>query len=99
MNPDQKKTSNELLADELATVFINLSNNLAELKEQVSTITPQKVPESRILDFNGTTKFLGVTDSFLRKQVLLGTIPYMKFGRSLRFKVDDLENWIQSKKR
>jgi excisionase family DNA binding protein len=45
-------------------------------------------------------KYLSLSRSFMRQARVKGTGPvYRKFGRAVRFRVQDLDAWIESKAR
>lgn len=39
---------------------------------------------------------LSVSESWVRKQVLYADIPTHRLGRSVRFKISEVEGWLQS---
>ena len=51
------------------------------------------------IDFKQALKVLGMSEAWLRKQVSQKLIPHYKLGRSLKFKIDELEDYAKSKKR
>jgi excisionase family DNA binding protein len=54
-----------------------------------------------LLKIDDAAKFLKVRPSFLYEQTRRGiksTVPHLRVGRYVRFRVSDLENWLSSKR-
>ncbi|MBD66491.1 MAG: excisionase [Halobacteriovoraceae bacterium] len=52
---------------------------------------------NKLLTIQEASEFLSVKISRLRTAVFKREIPYVKIGRLVRFKVEDLNEWIDSK--
>lgn len=50
--------------------------------------------DNALLDSPTTAKRLGITERHLRELVVRRDIPFVKVGRLIRFKPDDLDRWI-----
>lgn len=62
--------------------------------------------KSQLLNEREAAKYLSVSRQFLRKSRMNGTRlshtpapPYVKFGRSIRYSLDDLQAWIAEHRR
>lgn len=51
--------------------------------------------EDVIFDVKGLAEYLRVEDSWVYKQVSLGTLPYFKVGKYTRFSKSAIEKWIE----
>jgi len=47
-----------------------------------------------LLDSPATAKRLGITERHLRELVVRRDIPFVRVGRLIRFKPDDLDAWV-----
>ena len=52
----------------------------------------------KLMDVNEACEFLKFKRSRLYSEVFRKKIPFIKIGASLRFKLSDLEEWLNSKK-
>jgi excisionase family DNA binding protein len=43
-------------------------------------------------------KLLGMTVQFVDKKIADGTLPYYRFGRSVRLRRDEFEKWVAGKR-
>lgn len=50
-----------------------------------------------LLDVNGAGQFLNMTPARIRYEVWMGRIPHLKIGKSIRFRLSDLKQWLDSK--
>lgn len=50
-----------------------------------------------LLSIEEASSFLSIKVSRLRTAVFRKEIPFVKIGRLVRFKTDDLDKWVQSK--
>jgi excisionase family DNA binding protein len=55
--------------------------------------------DKMFIDFKQALKLLGMSEPWLRKQISQKLIPHYKLGRSLKFKIDELEDYAKTKKR
>ena len=53
------------------------------------------VEMSKLLDINEAAEFLGVKVSWMRTAMRNNTIKFIKLNRLVRFKVDDLQEYIK----
>ena len=53
--------------------------------------------EKRFYTAKEVSIYLGLNEETVRKWVQRGYIPFHKFGKSLRFDLHKLENWIKNK--
>ncbi len=49
----------------------------------------------RLLDLKETSLFLNVKESWLRSAIFRQSIPFIKLGHLIRFKKDELINWLE----
>lgn len=54
--------------------------------------------ENNLLTIKQAAEILNLKESRLRYEVFLHRIPFIKIGRSIRFEVEALNNWIQNKR-
>ena len=54
--------------------------------------------EQRLLNIENAAEYLATTPGTLYQKVHNGTIPYVKIGRSVRFDVNDLDEFIKDNK-
>lgn len=52
---------------------------------------------SKLLTIEDASKFLSIKVSRLRTAVFRKELPYIKIGRLVRFKEEDLSKWLESK--
>lgn len=62
--------------------------NSTERTASLKSNTPQ------LLKISETCSFLNVTESWLRRQIFLKTIPFKKVGRLIRFEKEELVQWL-----
>jgi excisionase family DNA binding protein len=55
--------------------------------------------EERIMTVEELASYLQVDSSRMYKQTSLGTIPYLKSGKYLRFRKKDIDKWMESRTR
>lgn len=73
----------------------------ALVRDEVSAALAQVRPVTEptpVLDSEGAARFLHLPVDTLRKRVRAGEIPSFKIGNLLRFRVAELEAWIDSRK-
>lgn len=54
--------------------------------------------KERLLNITEVAEYLSVKEASIRSWVYKKKIPFMKVGKLVRFKVEDIELWLQSKK-
>lgn len=64
------------------------SNHVAQLESQT-----KEVPVS-LLTVKDLSRWLRIEESTIRKKVCYGRIPHVKIGRSVRFRRNEIEIWI-----
>ncbi|MFW5693826.1 MAG: helix-turn-helix transcriptional regulator [Alkalispirochaeta sp.] len=47
---------------------------------------------------HGQSAKLGLSESYVRRLVMLRRIPYIKLGRAVRFDLDDIERWVRERR-
>lgn len=52
-------------------------------------------PLGRLLDINDVAEILGVNVRHVRRLVFENRIPYLKWGRLLRFDPKEIERWLR----
>lgn len=52
--------------------------------------------EENLLDISAVAKLLNVKESWLRMAIFKREIPFIKIGRLIRFKKEDIEDFIKS---
>jgi excisionase family DNA binding protein len=52
----------------------------------------------RVLSFKEAQKLLGMSEPWLRKQISAKKIPHYKIGRLVKFKLSELEEFINARK-
>jgi excisionase family DNA binding protein len=55
----------------------------------------RKADASRLVDLCAVADQLGVTERYVRRLVAERRIPYIKFGRLLRFDPVEVEQWLE----
>jgi excisionase family DNA binding protein len=55
---------------------------------------PRKAPE-RLLTADEVADHLGFKTGTIYQKVSQGTIPYVKLGRAVRFRLSEIEEWIR----
>lgn len=50
-----------------------------------------------LLTVDGAAEYLGYKPNTIRNKVSLGEIPATKIGRTLRFRLSDLNRWIEER--
>jgi excisionase family DNA binding protein len=55
-----------------------------------------RVDVETYLDIEGVAKYLGVAEKTVRKWVLNREIPYHKIMKVIRFRVSEIEQWINT---
>jgi excisionase family DNA binding protein len=53
--------------------------------------------ENELLTTTEIAEWLKIAESTVRKWVHYGFIPHVKIGRCVRFRREDVENWIQQR--
>lgn len=48
------------------------------------------------MDAKAAASYLGMSQAWIRKQVSGKTLPYLKIGRSVRFKLEDLSAYVEA---
>lgn len=66
-------------------------NNADRIKSQMS-------PGRRFLGVKDLAEHLGVPINTLRSWVWMRRIPYIKLGRTVKFDLQDIEEWIRDRK-
>ena len=51
--------------------------------------------EQRFYNARDIGKYLGVSEEAVRKWAIRGKIPFVKFGKSLRFDIKKIEKWTK----
>ncbi len=54
--------------------------------------------KDKLLNINELAEYLSVKEASIRSWVYKKKIPFIKVGKLIRFKVEDIESWLQSKK-
>ncbi len=52
--------------------------------------------DQRFFNAKDIAKYLGVSEDAVRKWALRGKIPFVKFGKSLRFDIKKVEQWTKN---
>lgn len=60
---------------------------------------PHAVTRRQLIDIAGVAERLGVSVRHVRRLVLEHRIPYLKWGRLLRFDPDEIDTWIETWRR
>ena len=53
--------------------------------------------EKRFYNAKEIAHYLGMSEDAVRKWAMRGQIPFIKFGKSLRFDMVKVERWVKSK--
>jgi len=64
----------------------------------VIVISDEKIGDSEMMNVHELARFLGVTESFIYKNVQRLKIPHVKLGKMLRFLSSDIKSWLQNRK-
>lgn len=51
--------------------------------------------KDRLLTAAEAGRFLGYSESTIRNKASLGEIPFVKLGTALRFRLSELESWVE----
>lgn len=51
--------------------------------------------DQRFYNAKDISKYLGVSEDAVRKWAIRGKIPFVKFGKSLRFDIDRIKKWTK----
>lgn len=51
-----------------------------------------------LMTYQDLSAKLGLSESYLRRLVMLRRIPYIKLGRAVRFDPDDIERWVRERR-
>jgi excisionase family DNA binding protein len=62
----------------------------------VPAATRGKPTSTGWLDYHGAAERLGVTERFIKRIRERGDIPYYKFGKLVRFRIEDIETYAES---
>lgn len=57
------------------------------------------MPARPLVDINGLSGYLGVTQRHIRRLVSEQRVPYVKWGARLHFDLDDIDAWIDRHRR
>ena len=55
--------------------------------------------EDRLLNIKETALFLNVKESWLRSAIFRQIIPFIKLGNLIRFKKEEINNWLEQNKK
>jgi excisionase family DNA binding protein len=61
-------------------------------------MSDEKIGDSEMMNVHELARFLGVTESFIYKNVQRLKIPHVKLGKMLRFLSSDIKSWLQNRK-
>jgi excisionase family DNA binding protein len=67
---------------------------------QTPGLTAQEIQffENRLLSYSDAAKYLGVSESYLRRLKAKGQVPFVCVGnRAVRFRVSSLTRWIEKR--
>lgn len=53
--------------------------------------------DKRFFNAKELATYLGLSEETIRKRAQRGTIPFSKFGKSLRFDIRKIDTWIKQK--
>ena len=57
-------------------------------------MAPDHLESNRLLTAAEAGRFLGYSEGTVRNKASAGEIPYVKLGTALRFRLSDLEDWV-----
>lgn len=52
--------------------------------------------QSKLLSIKEISTYLSVKESWVRSQIFQGKMPFIKIGHLIRFKVSEIEEWINN---
>lgn len=58
-------------------------------------MTPDPLESKRLLTAGEAARLLGYSEGTIRNKASAGEVPYVKLGTALRFRLSDLEEWIE----
>jgi excisionase family DNA binding protein len=58
-----------------------------------------KIEKGSLLDYRQLSKQLSVSESHLRRLVMRRMIPFIKIGRLVRFRAEDIAAWLEERHR
>ena len=50
---------------------------------------------NEVMDYEGLSLYLKISEGYLRHLVMSGNIPYFKIGRNVRFYKVKIDNWLE----
>lgn len=56
-------------------------------------------PRPRMVDLNGLVEYTGMDKRYIRRLVAQQRIPYVKDVGKLHFELDDIDSWIEERRR
>lgn len=63
----------------------------------MNNFTNKQFFENKLLKLNEAAQYLSLSESYIRRLVARGEIPYVKVGRALRFSIASLNRWIEER--
>jgi len=74
-----------------------LSLDSTRIVSENGIVSGQIKKEKQLLDTKDASEFLGIRKSTLYEWVIQRKIPYIKVGRLLKFRIEDLDSWLQKR--
>jgi len=62
-----------------------------------SNIKAQRFFDNQLLSYKQASQYLSLSVPYLRRLKAKGEIPFVPFGRTIRFKVSSLNSWVQER--
>lgn len=89
-------TSDALSTDSNAALIAAIKDLKATLDNIDIELNPAKTNSVELMDFGQTMKYLNIKGSKLRRLVFDKSIPVLRIGRTLRFKKESINRWLET---
>jgi excisionase family DNA binding protein len=77
---------------------LKLKDFLVSIVSEKGIVSGQITKQKELLNTKETAEFLGISKNTLYEWIVQKKIPYFKIGRLVKFKREDLEDWLKKKK-
>jgi excisionase family DNA binding protein len=77
---------------------LQLKDFLISIVSEKGIVSEQITKQKELLSTEETAEFLGISKNTLYEWIVQKKIPHFKVGRLVKFKREDLENWLKKKK-
>lgn len=60
-------------------------------------IRGEQLFDNRLLSYKEAARFLRISEPYLRRLKQKGKVPFVKIGRSVRFRLSSLNSWVEKR--